>query len=445
MHLKHKKHEFITIVLFGLLIVGASFFYSNDAITGFVTFNTEGKQPWKGGNTLVTHYYIPKENEMDVWSVTNNPNLGSTAACNVKYDTGTWGFYEEVKCQGTGFSSNENCKYRYYDIQTTKQASPCHPLGGSFIPTPYRTIAAPSDLTKGTEAYIYFGPEYDDWNGCYVVEDRGSAIKGNHIDLFVGTGKEALESTDHLPRRADIYIGCEGIEPIPPGEEISKDIDTEIEEDSSGSYEFTPKFSAETEFDLNDYDIIIKQAKLFMEKMDECAQEEWIDTGEPKPVYYGINSAVNYEKTQVSDLDACVSEHLPERWELDCENLDNEDDNIFMFCVPLDYYVKIYDSEENKVEEKQIVVKFALEFKEYEQTVDATCSGTEGKYSYSCVDMKQDCEGEITESFICQEGYCCKEESDCKEKGEICFSSDECCSGICVIDEVSHIGAGSCE
>ena len=47
-----------------------------------------------------------------------------------------------------------------------------------------RTVAAPSNLPFGTKLNI---------NGkTYVVEDRGGAIKGNRIDVYVGSHSEAL-------------------------------------------------------------------------------------------------------------------------------------------------------------------------------------------------------------------------------------------------------------
>ena len=385
MQLKNKKHEIAVFIIFGLMIVGTSFFYNN-GITGYATFNTEGKQPWKGGSTLVTHYYITKEDQMDVWSVTNDPKLGSTAACNVKYDEGEWGFYEEVKCQGTGFSADGQCKYRYFDIQTTKENSPCHPLGDSFIPTTHRTIAAPTDLDKGTEVYVYFGPEYTEWNGCYVVEDRGSAITGNHIDLFVGAGKEALDSTNYLPRRANIYVGCDGIKPISPGEEIYTDIDIEVPEDSSGSYEFTPKFEAKTEFDLYYYETTITQAKKLVEDMKECelSRETGETYTEEETKYNALTGEYEeYEilyKEQEIDLMRCLDLNIPENWKLDCESKDLDyDDETFMFCVPLPYTLKIYNEETNKVEEIVPSIKFAIEFERKPlEAISNECEGTKG-------------------------------------------------------------------
>jgi 3D (Asp-Asp-Asp) domain-containing protein len=47
-----------------------------------------------------------------------------------------------------------------------------------------RTVAAPSNLAYGTKLNI---------NGKnYVVEDRGSAISGNKIDIYVNSHSEAL-------------------------------------------------------------------------------------------------------------------------------------------------------------------------------------------------------------------------------------------------------------
>ena len=74
----NKKHEFITIVLFGLLIVGASFFYSDNLITGLVTnekhenligppINCEGKglPPQKYINAFESKAWYPEEIESD--------------------------------------------------------------------------------------------------------------------------------------------------------------------------------------------------------------------------------------------------------------------------------------------------------------------------------------------------------------------------------------------
>lgn len=48
------------------------------------------------------------------------------------------------------------------------------------------TIAAPRTYPMGTGMYV---PGY----GCGTVEDRGSAIKGSHIDLWFGSDQEAIK------------------------------------------------------------------------------------------------------------------------------------------------------------------------------------------------------------------------------------------------------------
>ncbi|MDD5397262.1 MAG: 3D domain-containing protein [Candidatus Moranbacteria bacterium] len=48
-----------------------------------------------------------------------------------------------------------------------------------------RTIACPPEFPFGTKIEI-------EGQGTFVCEDRGGAIKGNHIDIFVKTKKEAF-------------------------------------------------------------------------------------------------------------------------------------------------------------------------------------------------------------------------------------------------------------
>ena len=86
---------------------------------------------------------------------------------------------------------------------------------GGSTPIEHRTIAVDPNLIKlGTRVYVYFG-DCDlckEWNGCYIAEDTGSAIKGEHIDLFVGVGKdgEKYDPAYGLPRKSNLWINkCE--------------------------------------------------------------------------------------------------------------------------------------------------------------------------------------------------------------------------------------------
>ena len=49
-----------------------------------------------------------------------------------------------------------------------------------------KVVAAPKHMSFGTKLYI---PGY----GLATVEDRGGAIKGNRIDVYFHTHKEALQ------------------------------------------------------------------------------------------------------------------------------------------------------------------------------------------------------------------------------------------------------------
>ena len=51
---------------------------------------------------------------------------------------------------------------------------------------PQKVIAAPKHILFGTKIYV---PGY----GLATVEDRGGAIKGNRLDVYFSTHKEALQ------------------------------------------------------------------------------------------------------------------------------------------------------------------------------------------------------------------------------------------------------------
>ena len=58
----------------------------------------------------ITHYYTASEDDFPVWTTTQNPSLGGAAAC--KIPQSERGFYEEVKCQGSGITKTKLvCQY----------------------------------------------------------------------------------------------------------------------------------------------------------------------------------------------------------------------------------------------------------------------------------------------------------------------------------------------
>jgi hypothetical protein len=176
-----------------------------------------------------------------------------------------------------------------------------------------------------------------------------------------------------------------------PEEEI------EIPEGSSGAYEVEPSFKAEGNFVLN-YQQVIDESKELMDKMSQCSYYKDKDeegTANDGNIYYEDDYPryvkPTYYKKQEQDLDRCLEKNLPGSWEIDCEQLDEEDDEIFMFCVPTGYSVKIYNEEINRIEEVDVKIKFALQFEPKERTkaVFEECQSLEGYGTgydkYKCV------------------------------------------------------------
>lgn len=84
---------------------------------------------------------------------------------------------KKVEMEVTAYCGCEICCGSYADGIT---ASGYKLQNGSKI------IAAPADIPFGTKIYI---PGY----GLATVEDRGGSIKGNCLDVYFHTHKEALE------------------------------------------------------------------------------------------------------------------------------------------------------------------------------------------------------------------------------------------------------------
>lgn len=78
--------------------------------------------------------------------------------------------------------------------------------------TPLRTIAADTTvLPMGTVVYI---PELDGaprgdgqaLDGCFVVEDRGLRVKGEHVDIFTGNPAATALLEEHLPSNRGVRV-----------------------------------------------------------------------------------------------------------------------------------------------------------------------------------------------------------------------------------------------
>lgn len=165
--------------------------------------------PDRGGRSLGTfrntYYDFPNENDFNGATVPlMNASCGTIASV-------PRGFFEAVCVQGSGTLrrgatvsfARRDCKCAEVCPRTDQKIcfdeleSRAFPWGrgatGKAI-TPLLTVAVDSDVIPlGTALYV---PEYDGLprdpdsqmahDGCFVAQDRGLKVKGNHIDIFTG-------------------------------------------------------------------------------------------------------------------------------------------------------------------------------------------------------------------------------------------------------------------
>lgn len=82
---------------------------------------------------------------------------------------------------------------------------------------PLRTVAADSEvLPLGSVVYIaaFDGLPLDDGtshDGCFVVQDRGSKVKGDHLDVFTGDKHGTARFREAVPKDgvADVVVGSD--------------------------------------------------------------------------------------------------------------------------------------------------------------------------------------------------------------------------------------------
>lgn len=84
---------------------------------------------------------------------------------------------ESMKMEVTAYCGCEKCCGSYADGITAN---------GYKLQNGNKVIAAPKNIPFGTKIYV---PGY----GLATVEDRGGSIKGNRLDVYFQTHKEALE------------------------------------------------------------------------------------------------------------------------------------------------------------------------------------------------------------------------------------------------------------
>ena len=174
-------------------------------------------------NMEATVYHSVEEEDYEEWST------GAAAEYDVDTDLGYCvipederGFYEDVKCQGSGVGEDGGV-YHTSTIEPSEADSTT--LNGfengrtstGTDPEPQRTVAinpaenTPCCIEYGTEMYISWG-ENNPWNGVYKAEDTGSAFRGEcKIDVFAGTGLDSVDQAlEHVHDSPKIWLLDEG-------------------------------------------------------------------------------------------------------------------------------------------------------------------------------------------------------------------------------------------
>lgn len=139
------------------------------------------------------------------------------------------GFYEDVKCQGSGVANDK--LYYFNSIATTQRDSVVAGEGISGItstgtePIGKWTVAV--NPVEGTQCHIPYGTlmyirfsDNNPWNGVYRAEDTGAAFRGEcKIDIYAGIGKGAVDAAvaDGVSNsRPQIYLLDDDLNLLPP-------------------------------------------------------------------------------------------------------------------------------------------------------------------------------------------------------------------------------------
>ncbi len=131
------------------------------------------------GEFKITSYFTPLETEY------------------LSYD----GFFDAVKVQGSGI--RKDGKLLRYDGSVVEAGANTRGITMTGTnPTAKRTIAVdPDAIPLNSLVFIDFG-NGNEFSKVYKAEDTGGGIKGNKIDVYMGTGKESLKP---LPDNAFVY------------------------------------------------------------------------------------------------------------------------------------------------------------------------------------------------------------------------------------------------
>lgn len=79
-------------------------------------------------------------------------------------------------------------------------------LKGHTRETAMSIAADPKVLPLGSKVNLYFEEPYTHYDGTYTVRDTGGAVKGNIIDLFIGSGPVRREAIEFGRRKVQVEI-----------------------------------------------------------------------------------------------------------------------------------------------------------------------------------------------------------------------------------------------
>ncbi len=280
---------------------------------------------------------------------------------------------------------------------------------GSSVVSDAAQIKCTAEVDKKAYYAALGGPGYSVYGNCQKYASSPEAT-WNCIFCTYVHGFLDEQACSYRDRMMDFY--CKWSNYLGDDYKVESPVEIEVPEDSSGAYQVTPTVKVETKYTLGDYERTIEEAKQLYENVNNC--EIFKPSSETRTeLDEGI---LKTYRLFDRDLISCIEEYKPESWEVDCDGIDEDIDNMFLFCVPTDYYVKIYNNETNKVEEKQVTIKFALQFKIIRKAVQNTCEGNIAGYSFNCVETLNQCQisdGKLDSSMSCltdELPYCCRHE-----------------------------------
>ncbi len=94
-------------------------------------------------------------------------------------------------------SKNAGKKLITQTVEASAYVATGNKTASGTIPTPGRTIAVPKSIPLGTPVFVNGKP--------YIAEDTGRLITEGHIDIFMGSQKEAIQF-GRQPVKISYYI-----------------------------------------------------------------------------------------------------------------------------------------------------------------------------------------------------------------------------------------------